>query len=142
MQTWVWGDVIVPAMLRIRHRLALHHGLALRQAVHRHPHASALQREQFRVCQHHKCQHIVTIAPDQLTNQRVVPAIKGAVKPNCVQQGVGGMVSMPRRDLLEQLQRHDHLVRHVQPDHGEIPARCEHPVGSVRVIPDIGLGHR
>ena len=49
---------------------------------------------------------------------------------------------MPLGNGLEQRQRQNDAVRHIQPHHRELPAGGKHMVGGVRVVPDIGLGHR
>ena len=75
-------------------------------------------------------------------HMRVKAAVKVGIKLDCVHQSVGGRVLVLVRNFLDERDRHDHLVRHVQACHGELPARGEYLVGRVRVVPDVGFGHR
>ena len=136
------GNIFVPAVLRVTHRFALHHGLALRQPVHRDPHSAGLQLEQFGARQHHKGQHVVAVAASDLAHHRVMLAVKIAVKAHGVAQRVGGRMLVVPRQVFKHGQRQNHLVRDIQAHHGQGPASSKHDVSCVGIVPDVGLGHR
>ena len=71
----------------------------------------------------------------------VQAGVELGIKLHRVVQRVGGDVLVVVRNLLEQLQLGDHLVRHIQAHHAQLPAGGEHQIGRMRVVPDIGFGH-
>src|SRR5215217_9431410 len=50
-----------------------------------------------------------------------------------------GVVSTPQ--LLQVIGRHHRLLRHVEPDHRQRPARVKDDVGRFRIVADVGLGN-
>ena len=132
----------LPTHLRVVHVAPSQNRLALGQAIYRHPHPTRFQLKKFRVGQVNKGQHVVAKATMDLGHVRIQVAIKIGIKLHRVQQGVRGQMLVVSGDLGKQADRKNHLMRHVQADHGQLPACREHQVGGVRVVPDVGLGHR
>ena len=73
---------------------------------------------------------------------RIKITVKIGIKGNGMVQRVGGNMAVVRGQLLEQGDRQYDLMRHVQAHHRERKTGAKNAVCGMRVVPDIGLGHR